>query len=401
MKHSIHSLALLGGTPIFASPLPVGQINIPQWERFREKAGGVFERRYYTNYGALAVELEEKLCRLFQTRHCLAVTNATIGLSILCRALGLVPGDKVIVPAFTFAATVQALTWAGLEPVFCDVDAQSHCITPETVAPCLSVLGTAAILGVHLWGNACDIDGLARIARDCGLRVFYDAAHAVGCTRHGKSIGGFGAGEVFSMHATKVLSSTEGGCIAVDDDDLAERIRNIRSEYGRRRHVPVPVTANGRFSEMQAAFGLLSLEDFPENCANNERRLRLYVEGLRDVPGIRFLLPTPGERHNFQYVVLEIDEARFGLSRDALVRVLEAENILARRYFVPGMHRCVPYVTQFPQYVDALPVTDALCEKVMQLPSGQRVTDGDIAAICELICFIRIHANKIKAALPV
>lgn len=395
-KTKLKHLACKGGKSLFDIPLPVGQLALPPHSAFVNIFSSVFKNKYYTNHGPQAQKFENHLEGLFLTKNAVTVTNATIGISLACKALGLLPGDKVIVPAFTFAATVQALTWAGLEPVFCDVDAHSHCITPQTVVPCLSVPGVKAILGVHLWGNACDTDGLEALAREHNLTVFYDAAHAVGCTHHGKKIGSFGACEIFSFHATKVLSTTEGGCVTTNDDDLAERIRNIRSSYGTRRVVDVPITANGRFSELQAAFGLLSLEDFPKNCADNKQRLELYAHNLEHTQGIRLLLPTPYERHNYQYVVLELDEVEFGLCRDAVVRILEAENILARRYFVPGMHRCPPYRTLYPQFVDALPVTDALCQRVMQLPSGQMVTTEHIEEICALIRFIHENASALR-----
>jgi dTDP-4-amino-4,6-dideoxygalactose transaminase len=401
LKHSVADLAIFGGGgQFFEKKLPTGQINIPEWERFEKLATGIFERKYYSNHGKLAQGFEDKLCALFKVKHALTVTNATIGLSLACKAIGLEPGDKVVVPAFTFAATIQALTWAGLDPVFCDIDPATHNVTARTVEPLLDIPGVRAILGVHLWGNACDIDGLEALARKRDLFLFFDAAHAVGCTYRGIPVSGFGACEVFSFHATKILSATEGGCVTTNDDAIAERVRNLRSSYGRRTNVSIPVNANGRFSEMQAAFGLLSLEDFPKNREHNKRRMFLYVDELKDIPGIRFLLPSQGEQHNYQYVAFEVEENEFGLCRDDLVRILTAENILARRYFIPGMHRCVPYSTWFPQYMDALPVTDALCKKVMQLPSGQCITDEVIGQICALIRFIHAHARELKKALP-
>lgn len=399
MKHEVTQLALWGGKATFDTILPVGQINIPAWSRFEKLASGIFERHYYSNHGVLAQEFEEKLCALFNTDHAVTVTNATTGLSLSCKALGLPTGGKVIVPAFTFPATVQALTWAGLVPVFCEIDPLQHTITAAEVAPLLERHEVCAILGVHLWGNACGMAGIEELAAERGIPCFYDAAHAVGCTHQGKSFGSNGSCEVFSFHATKILSSAEGGAVATNDAVVAERLRNLRSSYGRRATAPIPVNANGRFSEMQAAFGLLSLEDFPANCETNRKKMGLYREGLAPVPGIRLLSPSPGEKHNCQYVVLEIAEDAFGLGRDDLVRVLEAENVHARRYFVPGMHRCVPYCEQFPQFVDALPVTDELCGRVMQLPSGQRVTDEHIGDICELVHFIHEHAAGIKGRL--
>ena len=400
MKLHPNDLALLGGPKSFSAILPVGQINIPEWERFKIKADEIFDRKYYSNHGLLAQEFEEKLCELLNVTHAVTLTNATIGLALACKALGLKAASKVIVPAFTFAASVQALTWAGLEPVFCDINPRTHNITAETVAPHMKKQGVSAVLGVHLWGNPCDISGLELLSQEYGIPVFYDAAHAIGCTYQNQFFGAFGSCEVFSFHATKVLSATEGGCVTTNDDALAERLRNLRSSYGRRADVPIPVNANGRFSEMQAAFALLSLEDFAQNCAANKQRMQLYASHLHDLPGIRLVQPSPGERHNYQYVVFEIDKQAFGLDRDTLVKILEAENILARRYFVPGMHRCEPYKTDLPQYRDALPVTDSLCEKVMQLPSGQLVSNEDIGKICELMRFIQTNATNITKALP-
>ncbi len=396
MRNNLSKLAIAGNQSLFEQALPVGQINIPSWERFEKQVDAIFSRRYYTNHGVLAQELEEKLSHFFQTKHVILMTNATIALTLACKGLDLPLGGKVIVPAFTFAATVQALTWAGLEPVFCDVNTENHQIDTDSINSLFSIPGVCAILGVHLWGNACKINKILELAELHGVKVFYDAAHAVGCTYNGTPIGNFGSCEVFSFHGTKILSTTEGGCITTNDDLLAERLRNLRSSYGRRENVSIPIAGYGRFSEMQAAFGLLSLEDFPANCAANKARMELYAEELQTVPGIRMLFPTPGEKHNYQYVVMEIDEIAFGLNRDTLIQILEAENIIARRYFVPGMHRCVPYSTQFPQYVEALPITDMLCQKVMQLPSGQRVSLEDIQSICELIRFIHIHAKELK-----
>lgn len=399
MKQSVPQLAICGGEPSFQTLIPVGQLNLPSRKDFTTIFSKIFERRYYTNHGPLAQELEEKLQRLFSVRNVVVVTNATIGLSLACKALQYQRGDRVIVPAFTFAATVQALTWAGLEPVFCEVDSHTHLITPKTVAPLLSLPNIKGILGVHLWGNGCDIDGLQSLATDHGLSVFYDAAHAVNCSHRGHPFGCFGSCEVFSFHATKVFSSAEGGCIATNDDTLAECLRNLRSSYGRRATVPIEISGNGRFSEAQAALGLLALEKLDEYCSKNKERMHAYSEGLHDTPGIRLVPPAPDEKHNYQYVVFEIDEDLFGLNRDQLVHVLEAENVLARRYFAPGMHRSPPYSSEFPQYLDALPVTDALCKRVMQLPSGEIVSLEVIQKICELIRFIQHHAQEIRERL--
>lgn len=392
-KRSVSDLAIFGGQKMFPEVLPVGQMHIPSWQRFQRITHGIFDRAYYTNHGVLAQELEEKLCGLFQTRNAVTVTNATIGLSLAAVAMGL--KGKVIVPSFTFAATAQALSWAGLTPVFCDINPQTHTIDAASIKPLLEKHDIAAVLGVHLWGNACAIDEIEALAREYGAKVFYDAAHAVGSTYKGVPIGNFGECEVFSFHATKVLNATEGGCVATNNDDLAEILRNLRSSYGRRKNTPIPINANGRFSEFQAAFCLLSLEDFEKNCESNRQKLETYQKCLEGMPGLKIMPPARGEKNNCQYVVMEIDKEKFGLSSKELGKIIGAENIFARHYFLPGLHKSPPYRDE-PQ--PDLPNTDALCEKVIQLPSGAKVTIPDIERICQLIDFIHKNAGEIRRA---
>lgn len=399
MKKSVADLALFGAAQAFASTLPVGQINLPSQKDFVAAFEGIFSRRWYTNYGPLEQELEARLCEFLGVKNIILMTNATIGLAIAALALGLPKGGKVIVPSFTFAASAESLSWVGLQPLFCEVDPHTHSISAKSIRPHLAKKGVCAVLGVHLWGRGCDIENIEPLAAEHGLKVFYDSAHAIGCTYKGKTIGQFGACEVFSMHATKVLSAGEGGFVATNDDELAEIIRNMRSSYGHRKKVEIPVYCNGRFSEAQAAMALMSLNDFEKNCQNNKRRYELYKKLLAGVPGLDLYSFDKSERQNYQYVVLEVDEAAFGLNRDQLVKLLAAENVAARKYFVPGIHRSIPYKEMYPEYVEALPLTDELCTRVMQVPSGQIVQDSDIQIIAELIHFIQRNASEIKKRL--
>ena len=397
-KGGTECLSFLGGKTQFSTPLHVGQMNLPKWEHFENTFRDIFTRRYYTNHGPLAQELEDRLAEFLGVRHVVTVTNGTIALMLAAKALNLT--GKVIVPAFTFAATVQSLTWAKIEPLFCDVDPQTHMLTPELVAPLLNDQDVSAILPVHLWGNLCNTEALEDLAQKKGIPVYYDASHAFGFTRKGRKASCHGILECFSFHPTNVFNTAEGGCACVDDDDIAERLRNLRSSYGRRKSVEISINANGRFSEAQAALGLLSFEGYPSVIAMNKARFELYAELLGNIPGIRILQPVSGEQSNYQHVVVELDKHAFGLTRDQLIRLLEAENILRPRYFVSGMHRCKPYKECYPHVVDALPITDMLCECVMQLSSGQAVSLQDVRAICELITFIYDNADSLRVRLP-
>lgn len=381
-----NSFALFGAKPAFDEPLPIGQLYFSSWERYKAAFWGVFEREYYTNQGPLTQQLEEKLQQFLGVKHAICVSNATIGLMMLPDAMGL--SGKVILPSFTFAASVQSLTWAGLKPVFCDINLDTHQIALDQLDELIDE-DVSAIMGVNLWGGACGPKELAEISRAKGIQLYFDSAHAFGCTIDGVRIGNFGRAEVFSFHATKILSATEGGCICTNDDELAARLRNIRSSYGAGKLVNVVKSANGRMSEAQAAIALMSLEDFPENQKNNEALYRLYETRLSGIPGLHLVKPTGVSFSNYQYLVCRVDESEFGLSRDLLIDILKAENVAARRYFYPGLHRTIPYAQEFPQYLDCLPNTDSLCASCIQLPIGALVSAQNIEHICNIL--IRAH----------
>ena len=386
--------ALIGGAPAFAKPLPVGQLYFPSWDRYEAAMRGIFERRYYTNQGPLTRQLEEQLQDYLGVRHAICVTNATIGLMMAAEALGL--SGKVIMPSFTFIASAQSLSWAGIEPVFCDIDPITHQIDIGKIDALLDEQVTG-IMGVNLWGGACEPVALEEFARSRGLKLYFDSAHAFGCEVNHTKIGNFGGIEVFSFHATKILSATEGGCLCTNDDELAARLRNIRSSYGAGRPVSVVKTSNGRMSEAQAAIALMSLEDFPENRQKNESLFRAYETKLGRISGIRLVEPAGVTFSNYQYIVCEIDEDTFGLSRDELVTVLKAENVNARRYFYPGTHRSIGFCDKYPQFLNSLPATDQLCATCMQLPVGALVDVDAVNTICNLVEESQHNAGLLKS----
>jgi dTDP-4-amino-4,6-dideoxygalactose transaminase len=326
----------------------------------------------------------------------LSVSNATVGLYLVAKALGL--EGKAIIPAFTFIATAQAMSWAGIDPVFCDVDTDTHQISAAT-ADCALESGVTAIVGVNLWGGTCDPSSLEAWAKTRRCQLLFDSAQAFGCTTETGPIGRFGRAEVFSFHATKIVSSTEGGCISTDDDDLAERIRNMRSNYGVRSVRDVPLTINARMSEAQAAVALMSLDDLDANRSHNERLRRTYKSCLSTIPGVKVMDPPSVVTSNSQYLVGEIDSAQFGMSRDSLLSILKGEGVAARRYVFPGVHRTAPYSTTHSQYRDALPGTDAICAKVLQLPVGSLVTADDAERVSRLVRDAHTLAAELQSAL--
>jgi dTDP-4-amino-4,6-dideoxygalactose transaminase len=396
MKTTWRDLAVMGASPEFAEPLLVGSPNVGDKAAFFHRMEEVFASRRFSNHGPFVREFEARIAEITGVRHCVATCNATLGLELVIEALGIT--GSAIVPSFTFIATAHALDRCGVTPIFCDVDPVTHNIDSAEIAR-LVRSDTTAIIGVHLWGRPCPIDALANVAADLGLHVVFDAAHAFGASHDQLAIGRFGDAEVFSFHATKAINSFEGGAITTNDDQLADRLREMVNFGTAPDGRVVRPGTNAKLSEPCAAMGLTSIEAKDTIFAHNRANHQAYRQGLSGVAGLA-LLPYPeSERSNFQYAVVEVDARNFGLSRDELVCLLKAENVLAQRYFHPGCHRSEPYLSRRDGSEAPLPVTERLCDTVICLPTGTSVATGDIARICRIIELAARPVPELKARL--
>ena len=366
----------------FEPPLLVGRPNSGRREAFFRRLEGMLDRKWFSNNGPLVQEFEAALCQYVGVKHCVSVCNATVGLDIAAHALDL--QGEVIVPAYTFVATAHALRWQGITPVFADMDPVTHCIDPAHVERLITPR-TSAIVATHVWGHPCDVDRLEEIGRRHGIPIMYDAAHAFGCSRKGKLIGSNGNCEVFSFHATKFLNSFEGGAIATNDDALAERCRLMRNFGFAGFDNAVDLGTNGKMTEVCAAMGLTCLEAIEELIEANRLRYGRYLDELAEIPGLRVFRYDSRERNNFQYIVVEVDEPRFGSSRDSVVEELHRHNVVARKYFWPGVHRFAPYRTEQPGLAARLPKTELIAARVIVLPTGPQMTLEEVSSVCALI----------------
>ena len=393
VKKAIGDFAIFGGQPAFDNALHVGRPNIGNRQKFNELVADILDRKWLTNAGEYVTKFEEELARRSQVKHCIAMCNATIGLEIAIRALEL--KGEVIIPSFTFIATAHALQWQGIKPVFCDIDPLTHSIDPRRVEELITE-DTSAIIGVHLWGRPCDIESLSEIATRRGLKLIFDSAHAFGCSYRGRMIGGFGDAEVFSFHATKFLNSLEGGAVVTNDDELAQRMRLMKN-FGFTNYDRIDyIGTNGKMNEISAAMGLTNLDSLDDFIEVNRINHRLYEDELAGLKGVGVTKYDDNERTNYQYVVLEIDELDAAVSRDHLLKILHAENVLARRYFYPGCHRMEPYATLYPDAHKHLPETERLAARVLTLPTGQAVSPDDIRIVCDLIRTAFQHGKEIR-----
>lgn len=393
MQDSNRKLAFLGGTPAFAGKLHVGRPNIGDRHRLLERINVILDTRWLSNGGPFVEEFEQRIAAAARVKHCIAMCNATVALEIAIRALDL--RGEVIVPSFTFIATAHSLQWQRVTPVFCDIDSATHNIDPRRIEQLITPR-TTGILAVHLWGRPCPVAELQEIADRHGLKLLYDAAHAFGCRHGSRNIGGFGNAEVFSFHATKFVNSGEGGAVVTNDDSLAERIRLMKNFGFSGYDKVVYIGTNGKMNELSAAMGLTNLESVEEFTAVNRANLDAYRQGLKGIPGLSLLEYDEKTSPNYQYLVLEINASEFGLTRDQLMSVLQAENILARRYFYPGVHRMEPYCSRLPNAGLLLPHTEAVVDRILHLPTGTGVSFTDIATICWIIRSAIEHEAHIR-----
>lgn len=381
LKLNTRSLAINGAPPAFEQPLHVGRPNIGSREDFMKLASEMFDRRWLSNNGPLVQEFERRVAEYHGVKHCVAMCNGTIALEIAIRALKL--GGEVIVPSYTFIATAHALSWQGITPVFADIDPVTHCLDPEAVRRMITPR-TTGIIGVHLWGRAAPVDALQQIVDEHGLKLMFDAAHAFCCSHRGTMIGNFGACEVLSFHATKFFNTFEGGAVVTNDDELAETMRLMRNfGFAGLDNVIHPGT-NGKMIEIAAAMGLVNLEAIDSVIEANRCNHQAYHKGLFGLPGISLLTFDETERNNYQYVVMEVGE-ECPVSRDRLIEVLHAENILARKYFWPGCHNMKPYRELYPHAGLLLPNTQQVADRVVVLPTGTTMTVEMVKTVTDVI----------------
>jgi len=253
------------------------------------------------------------------------------------------------------------------------------------------------IIATHTWGRPCEVDLLIKIAKKNNLKLLFDAAHAFGCSYRGEMIGHFGDAEIFSFHATKFFNTFEGGAVVTNNDELAKKIRLMKNFGFSGMDNVVYIGTNGKMSEISAAMGLTSFESINDFISTNELNYRAYKRIFSDVNGMEIIEYDLKEKNNFHYIVFELNEEKFGINRDDLVKILHFENIRVRRYFFPGCHKMEPYKSINSNL--KLPETEKILLKVLILPNGFSVNEKVIKEIHSLLLFIQKNSKEINKKL--
>lgn len=330
--------------------------------------------------GPEVAAFEEEFATLVDGRHCVAVNSGTSALWLTLLALGIGPGDEVIVPSFTFAATAAAVRLTGATAVFADIDPASFCLDPDAVRAAITPR-TKAVIPVHLYGHPAALGELIPLAQRHHLAVVEDAAQAHGATLADRPVGTFGLAGCFSFYPTKNMQAIEGGMITTGDPSLARRLRMLRNQGMEHRYHHEIVGTNSRMNDVSAAIARSQLRRLPELTQHRRTNATTLSDHLTGLPGLILPSAAPGTGHVWhQYTVrISPDLAH----RDAFALGLEQAGIGTGVHYPVPLHRASAYLTP----VD-LPNTDTAAAQVLSLPVHPNLTPQqiqDIAAAVEML----------------
>ncbi|HQY93594.1 DegT/DnrJ/EryC1/StrS family aminotransferase [Caldilinea sp.] len=341
------------------------------------------ETNWISSAGRFIRDFEARFAEVCGVKYGIACANGTVAMHLTMATLGLEPGDEVIIPTFTMIATANAVTYCGAKPVLVDMEPAYWQMDINQVEAKITPR-TKAIVPVHIYGHPTDMDPLMALAEKHGLLVIEDAAEAHGAEYKGRRTGGLGHAAGFSFYGNKIITTGEGGMVTTNDRDLAQLAWNLRDHaFSHERHFWHKfVGFNYRMTNLQAAIGLAQVEQLDGFVAARRRNAAEYNRRLQDIPGIRTPSEAPWAKNVYWMYGILVDEAAYGMNRDALRRVLADHGIETRTFFIP-MHAQPVYWQQFKG--ERYPVAEDLCRRGFYLPSASSLRIDEIEYITDVI----------------
>ena len=366
----------------FDEPVYVTRPLFPDLRAYVSALEGIWRRRWLTNKGQLHDALEQALCDYLGARHLSLVANGTMALMLAYRAFELT--GEVITTPFTSPATINALTWCGLTPVFADIDPTELTLDPAAVESAITPR-TSAIVGVHIYGMPCQVGRIQAIAARRGLRVIYDGAHAFGTEIDGAPISNFGDATTLSFHATKLFTTAEGGAIVVADPQLKHDIDMWR-QLGFQDETTIVVPGiNARMNELEAALGLANLDLVAAEQDARAEIAQVYLRRLANHAGLTSFETPANVRNSRLYFVVRVDAACSAVSRDNIFERLKAFNVFARRYFYPLCSNFSFYRDLPSARAGNLPVANRAAAEVLCLPFYGKLGVAGADHVCDIV----------------
>jgi len=383
---------LLKKGPLFDKQIYVTSPTLPTLEEVIPKMSQMLERKWVTNFGIFHNQLEQMIRDILGVKYVVMCCNGTVALFLLLKALGL--KGKIITTPFTFPATVHAISMAGLEPLFCDIDPDDYLIDPSNVEHAVSP-DVYGIVAVNVFGSIANVDKLEEIGARQSIPVVYDSAHAFLGSYQGKFVGGFGAAEMFSFHGTKLFTTLEGGAITTNNEEIFRKLKLLINFGIQDEEHVVSIGLNGKMSEVNAIFGLLSLQKRDCILDKLSKLFSLYKERLFCIPGIKLQRIREGYKPNYQYMPVRIIPDEFGMGRNQLHRVLREDNIITRKYFFPPVHKYDCYRDEKFSKAASLHNAEMVADQILCLPIYPNLEMENVEKICGLIESVHSHASEI------
>lgn len=357
--------------------IPVTKPYLPCREKLNRYIDGIYERAWLTNNGELVQELTKRLEEYLGVENLLLVANGTLALQIAYRALGISGRDKAteaITTPFTFVATASSLKWEGVEPVFADIDPETWCLDPANIESAITPK-TRAIVPVHVFGNACNVEAIGAIAQTHNLKVIYDASHAFGVKYKGESVLKHGDAATLSFHATKLFHTGEGGAIVFKRKEDLERAKKMINFGITGPETIEELGINAKMNELQAAMGLCVLDEMEENLKARADVWHRYKQALDQI--LQLQAKTNGLDYNYGYFPVVFE------SEEQVVRVaatLKENGVLARRYFYPSLESVECLGAKADQ-----PISKDIASRILCLPIFDQLSRKDQKNIINLI----------------
>lgn len=352
---------------------------LPDLQDFNEYLRQIWDSKWLTNNGSFHQQFEKALAEYLGVEYISVFTNGTLPLITALQALGLKKGEVITTP-YSFVATTHSIWWNQLKPVFVDVEPTTGNIDPAKIEAAITE-NTVAIMPVHVYGQPCDNERIDVIAKRHNLKVIYDAAHAFGVRKEGKSILEWGDVSTLSFHATKVFGTIEGGALICHSAEMKHQIDNLKNFGFRGETVVEAPGINGKMDEVRAAFGLLNLKQIDAAIEARHNVAMRYREAIDKIEGLSYLVEQSDIRYNYGYFPIFVDEARYGISRDALYEKLKANNIFGRRYFYPLISTFDPYNTYSSAAPENLPIATKMADDVICIPMHHKLSGEDVDRI--------------------
>lgn len=394
-KNYLEDLALFGGESLFVIPKSTSNLVQPDFQAFMLYSRRFFDQHQYTNNGPNVKLLEQRLSAFHMTEHCVTFSSGFWAIALTISALAIKGRTEIVMPSLTYRRMTDIAAWVNLKPRFCEVEPATLGMSASTVRSCISDQ-TALILAAHPIVNCCDTEGLVALANETHIPLLFDSVESVYESTAGGKIGGFGNAEAFSLHACKLVNGFGGGYITTNDASLAKTLSLMRGfGFSDIDRLIVRGGMNAKLNEIHAAMALASLDGIEEQVARNRERYYTYRRLMPTIRGMRLVEVDERYQAGYKNIVVELlDE--WPLARAETIKILNSENILARAYYSPPLHRKIMELAYI--YAD-LPVTDRLAERFLNLPCGHLVNSEDIGGIIAILRFISENGSKIRSRL--